>query len=320
MLRSLLQVLSPAGPRAPLSVLIFHRVHAAPDPLFPDEADAARFDAILGWLKQWFQILPLDEAARRLQEGSLPARAAALSFDDGYADNHDVALPILRRHGLPCSFFVATGFLDGGRMWNDTLIEAIRRSRLPQLDLRGLVDATGVDLGLHALGDVAARRALLGRLIPRIKYLTPEPRLACVEALAQRAEVVPPSDLMMSSAQVRGLREAGMQIGAHTVSHPILATLDRQAAADEIVRSRDRLEAILGERVGLFAYPNGKPGTDYLPEVHPALVRELGFDAAVSTTWGASRQGDDPFQIKRFTPWDTGRLRFGLRLARNLRA
>jgi peptidoglycan/xylan/chitin deacetylase (PgdA/CDA1 family) len=273
---------------------------------------------MLGWLKQWFRILPLDEAARRLQEGSLPARAAALTFDDGYADNHDVALPILQRHGLPCSFFVATGFLDGGRMWNDTLIEAVRRSRLPQLDLRGLADAHGADLGLYALGDVPARRALLGALIPRIKYLTPESRLACVDAIAQRAEVVPPADLMMSSAQVRGLREAGMQIGAHTVSHPILATLDRQAAADEIVRSRERLEAILGERVGLFAYPNGKPGADYLPDVHPALVRELGFDAAVSTTWGASRRGDDPFQIKRFTPWDRSRLRFGLRLVRNL--
>ncbi|MDP1007558.1 polysaccharide deacetylase family protein, partial [Klebsiella pneumoniae] len=85
------------------------------DPLFPDEIDAARFDAILGWLRSWFNVLPLDEAAQRLKDGSLPARAAALSFDDGYADNHDIALPLLQKHGLPCSFFIATGFLDGGR-------------------------------------------------------------------------------------------------------------------------------------------------------------------------------------------------------------
>ncbi|WP_163360867.1 polysaccharide deacetylase family protein, partial [Escherichia coli] len=91
-------------------------------------------DAILGWLRSWFNVLPLDEAAQRLKDGSLPARAAALSFDDGYADNHDIALPLLQKHGLPCSFFIATGFLDGGRMWNDTLIESIRLSTKPLLD------------------------------------------------------------------------------------------------------------------------------------------------------------------------------------------
>lgn len=317
-MKALFEWLSPAGQRARLNVLIFHRVLAAPDPLFPDEVDAARFDTLLGWIKSWFNVLPMDEAARRLSDGSLPARAAALSFDDGYADNHDVALPLLKKHGLPCSFFVATGFIDGGRMWNDTLIEAVRRSPLPALDLRGLTDVHGQDLGHHPLGDVAACRAALLSLIGRVKYMAPEPRQACVDAIAVRAEVDPPDDLMMSSEQVRGLRRAGMQIGAHTVSHPILATLDAQGAADEIARSRDTLQRLLGEPVGLFAYPNGKPDTDYLPEVHPHMVRELGFDAAVSTRWAAARRGEDLFQIPRFTPWDRGRLMFGLRLVRNL--
>jgi len=317
-MKPLFSLLSPAGERARLNVLIFHRVLPQPDPLFPDEVDAVRFNELLSWVKSWFNVLPLDEAARRLQDGSLPARAAALSFDDGYADNHDVALPLLQKHGLPCSFFVATGFLDGGRMWNDTLIEALRRSSLALLDLRGLQGVNDEDLGQHALGDTASRRAALGRLIERVKYLPPEPRLACVDAIAARAEVTPPSDLMMSSEQVRGLRRAGMQIGAHTVSHPILAKLAANQAADEMGRSRDTLQALLGEKVGMFAYPNGKPGTDYLPDVHPAIVRELGFDAAVSTRWAAARRGDDVFQIPRFTPWDRGRLKFGVRLARNL--
>lgn len=317
-MKPLFSLMSPAGRSARLNVLIFHRVLREPDPLFPDEVDAARFDELLGWVQSWFNVLPLDEAARRLQDGSLPARAAALSFDDGYADNHDVALPLLSRRGLPCSFFVATGFLDGGRMWNDTLVEAVRRSSLPMLDLRGMRDAKGDDLGQHGLGDTAVRRELLGRLIGRVKYLAPVPRLACVDAIAARAEINPPDDLMMTSEQVRALRRAGMQIGAHTVSHPILATLDVNAAADEIARSRAALEAVLDERVSLFAYPNGKPGTDYLPGVHPAIVRELGFDAAVSTHWAAARRGEDVFQIPRFTPWDRSRSKFGLRLARNL--
>lgn len=316
-MKPLFTLLSPAGARARLNVMIFHRVLPQPDPLFPDEVDAARFDQMLGWVKSWFNVLPLDEAVRRLQEGSLPARAAALSFDDGYADNHDIALPLLQKHGLSCSFFVATGFLDGGRMWNDTLIESVRLSSRFMLDLRGLTDAHGEDLGQHALGDTASRRAALGKLIERVKYLPPEPRQACVDAIASRAEISPPDDLMMSSGQVRALHRAGMQIGAHTVSHPILAKLDERQAADEIGRSRDALQTLLGEKVGLFAYPNGKPGTDYLPDVHPALVRELGFDAAVSTRWAAARTGDDAFQIPRFTPWDRGRTRFGLRLLRN---
>lgn len=317
-MKPLFSLLSPAGARARLTVLIFHRVLGETDPLFPDEVDAARFDELLGWVKSWFNVLPLDTAVQQLHEGRLPARAAALSFDDGYADNHDVALPLLRRHGLPCSFFVATGFLNGGRMWNDTLIEAVRRSTLPVLDLRGLQDAKGDDLGQHVLGGTSARRELLGRLIVRAKYLPPEPRLACVDAIAARAEVRPPDDLMMTSEQVRALRHAGMQIGAHTVSHPILATLDAAQATDEIARGRDTLQQMLGERVGLFAYPNGKPGIDYLPDVHPGIVRELGFDAAVSTRWAAAGRGDDVFQIPRFTPWDRNRFKFGLRLARQL--
>lgn len=206
-------------------------------------------------------------------------------------------------------------------MWNDTLIESVRHSGLAQLDLRGMVDARGQDLGCHALpADLGARRPLLEILIPRIKYLPPEAREACVQTVASRAEVTPANDLMMTGRQVLALRTAGMQVGAHTVHHPILATLSEADAADEIDRSRDALQMLLGERVGLFAYPNGKPGTDYLPNLHPRLVRELGFDAAVSTAWGASRTGDDLFQIKRFTPWDRGRWRFGLRLAQNLRS
>lgn len=313
-----LKLLSPAGARARLSVLIFHRVLAQPDALFPDETDARRFDEMMGWVKSMFQVLPLDEAAQRLQAGTLPACAAALTFDDGYADNHDQALPILRRHGLPCSFFVATGFLDGGRMWNDTLIESVRACESDTLDLRGLLDGQGQDLGVHALSDIAARRLAVRTLIARIKYLPPQPRAQLVAEIAARSRVQLPDDLMMSSDQVRALHRAGMQIGAHTVSHPILASLDPLDARAEIQQSKNALESLLGERVSLFAYPNGKPGADYLPQQHPAMVRELGFEAAVSTQWGASRKGDDGFQIRRFTPWDRSKLKFGVRMMRNL--
>lgn len=310
--KPMFQWLSPAGERARLSVLILHRVLPEPDPLFPDEMHARRFDALCGWLASWFQVLPLDQAAIRLKAGALPARAACITFDDGYADNHHVALPILRRHGLSATFFIATGFLDGGRMWNDTLVESIRGSRAPVLDLSSL------GLGRHALGAIDDRRAAAAALIDRIKYWPVQERIDLAEQVARLAQVKPPHDLMMSSREVKALRRAGMQIGAHTVSHPILARLDEGQARREIGDSKYFLEQLLDERVGLFAYPNGKPGEDYTPQ-SVELVRGLGFEAAVSTRWGASGREDDLLQIRRFTPWDRTRLRFGARMLANLR-
>jgi len=310
-LKQILGRLSPPGKQARLSVLIFHRVLARPDPLFPDEMDAARFDQLCGWLKSWFNVLPLDQAVASLQSGSLPARAACITFDDGYADNHAVALPILRRHGLCATFFIATGFLDGGRMWNDTIIETIRACPQATLDL----DVLG--MGRHAVASIDEKRAAITAVIDSIKYRPVAERVTVTEQLAALARVQPPQDLMMSSQAVREMRQAGMQIGAHTVSHPILARLTTDQVRDEIGQSKLFLERLLGERVGLFAYPNGKPGVDYHAD-SVAVARELGFDAAVSTHWGAARPATDMFQIPRFTPWDRTRLRFAGRMATNL--
>lgn len=314
LLRSLLNRASPAGPQGRLSTLILHRVLRRPDPLFPGEIDAAVFDAMCGWLRSWFHVLPLDEAVRRWEQKDLPARALAITFDDGYADNHDVALPILQRHGLCATFFVATGFLDGGRMWNDTVIEAVRLAPGSVLDLRG---AGSPDLGELSLATPESRRRAIDTILAAIKYLPPDRRAAVVQAIADRSAAQLPDDLMMSSAQVVALRRAGMAIGAHTVTHPILASLADEQARDEIRQSRQTLEQLLGERVGLFAYPNGKPGRDYEPR-HALMARELGFDAAVSTAWGATGAESRRYELPRFTPWDRSRWRFGFRMLRNL--
>jgi len=309
LIKTCLSIVTPAGRGARLSVLIFHRVFATPDLIFPDEMHASRFDEVCGWLKSWFNVLPLDAAVAHLKAGTLPARAACITFDDGYADNHDVALPILRKHGFPATFFIATGFLDGGRMWNDTVIESVRLSRLTTLDLG--------ELGCYAVNTPTEKASAIGTLIGKIKYLPTDKRLAFVQRIADAAQVSPPNDLMMTSTQVKAMRQAGMQIGAHTVSHPILARLTNEQARAEVKGSKDFLEDLLGERVGLFAYPNGKPGEDY-SAASVEVVGGLGFDAAVSTQWGTSRMGDDMLQIKRFTPWDRSKIRFGTRLLTNL--
>lgn len=312
--KPLLTALSPAGERARLSILIFHRVLPVQDSLFPEEMHASRFDRLCQWLKGAFQVLPMDQAIQGLREGRLPARAAAITFDDGYADNHDVAMPILQRHGLSATFYIATGYLDGGRMFNDTVIEAVRNARLPQLDLAGL----GLDCAATLpLADAVQRRAAVPVLLGALKYRPATERLQLVQAVAERAGGALPDNLMMRSDQVQGLRRGGMVVGAHTVSHPIMAGLDEAHARQEIVQCRQTLENLLGERIAHFAYPNGVPGRDYT-ESTARLVESVGFDSAVTTGWGATRATTDLYQLPRFTPWDLTPHRFAARMARNL--
>jgi len=307
----LLQLLSPGG-RHGLSIMIYHRVLAAPDPLFPGEIDRAAFGIQLGLLKSSFNVLALEDAVRLMRAGQLPPRAACITFDDGYADNAVEALPILQRFGLPATFFVATGFLDGGRMWNDTVIELVRKA---PAESGASFDARTAGLGRLPLDDIAARRAAIRTLIGHLKYLPMEERLTMVERLAGEADYGLAQDLMMSSGQVRQLHAAGMGIGAHTVNHPILAAIPARQAADEIVAGKLRLEMLIDAPVPLFAYPNGKPNVDYRGE-HVGIARELGFEGAVSTAWGG--RVHDAYQLPRFTPWDLSAPRFQLRLAMNL--
>lgn len=305
--------LSPAGPQARLSILIYHRVMAEQDAIFPNEATVETFDTQLFRLKAAFNILPLAEAVTRLKAGTLPARAACITFDDGYADNLTLALPVLQKHGLHATFFIATAYLNGGRMFNDTVIEAIRHCNTDEIDLGAL------GLGRHIVNTPQAKHDAIAKILPLVKYLPLSQREKKVEELARMVSATPlPHDLMMSTTQLKALHAAGMGIGCHTTRHPILANLDDSALRQEITEGKDFLESTLGERMALFAYPNGKPGTDYLPQ-QAAIVRELGFDAAVSTQWGVSTWNSDLFQMARFTPWHPSPSRFIPALLGNLR-
>lgn len=305
-------LLSPAGTKSRLSILIYHRVLPLPDPIRKWETDAATFDSHMGALAEYFTPLPLFEAVERLKSGRLPARAACVTFDDGYADNAEIALPILQRHNVPATFFIATGYLDGGRMWNDTIIEAISGTTKTQLDLSTL------GLGSFALTSVPERQSAVLSLLNKLKHLPPSTRAETTARISELSGAVLSNNLMMRSDQVLELQRAGMEIGGHTVSHPILLNLPDEEARQEIADGKARLESITGTALRLFAYPNGKPGKDYGP-AHVSIVKQLGFSAAVSTTWGAASSTSDAYQLPRFTPWDKSPRRFVLRLLQNYR-
>lgn len=196
-------------------------------------------------------------------------------------------------------------------MFNDTIIETVRRAPR-RFDLRPL------GLGDYALDEVAERRRVVDELLRHLKYLEPSERSRRVQEIVDAAGARLPDDLMMTRGQVRQLREKGIEIGAHTMDHPILTSVDDATARRQIADSKATLEEITGQPVQTFAYPNGKPLRDYDGR-HVAMARGAGFRVALTTAWGSAVAGSDPFQMPRVAAWDHHPLRYGLRLARATR-
>lgn len=317
-LRLMTALAAPAGRRSRLSVFYFHRVLAQPDALLPSEPDAATFDRILGWIGSQFRVLDPLDACERLQGGTLPARPAVITFDDGYRDNRTVALPILQRHRMRAAFFVSTGFLDGGMMFNDRVIEAVRRWPGDHLVLQGPAADARLSLPLRTVDD---RRAAIDAILRRVKHLDPLEREEQVSRL-ERSSGHPSGGLgpgmMMDPGQVLELHRAGMRIGGHTRTHPILVKLDERAAREEIDGGLADLAGMIGERPALFAYPNGKRGSDYDAR-HVAMLAESGIRFAFTTQPGGATRETPALELPRFTPWDRSAVKFGARALLNVR-
>jgi hypothetical protein len=193
-------------------------------------------------------------------------------------------------------------------MFNDRIIEACKRTNQAsvQLTIPGLDELS--------LATEQRRVATAHAIISKVKYLPLEERSARVAQLEERLESKRERGPMLDPKGVKRLRDLGMTIGAHTVTHPILAKVDDTQARAEIFGSKTYLTELLREPIRLFAYPNGRPGQDYGPE-HRDLVAQAGFASAVNTSASTARPGMNSFELPRFTPWDKTALRFGARLA-----
>ena len=296
-----------------LTILIYHRVLPQPDPLRIGEIDAETFDRQMAFLARQFTVMSLMDAVESMRASRLPERACCITFDDGYADNLTIAQPILAQYRLPATVFVATGYLDGGRMFNDTVIELVARAEGVVLNL----DAIG--LGQHRLDSIEHRRSAIKKILGVVRFLPPFERNRLVSKMVQSVPCGPlPNDLMLTTAQLKTMSELDVEIGGHTVAHTILTSLDIETARAEINEGKNRLEEITGKRVRTFAYPNGRPGQDYGAE-HVALVRDLQFEVAVTTGHGVSDGKSDAFQLPRFTPWGKSTVMLAARMMRNAR-
>ena len=303
-LRSLLRFL----PGNRLLVLAFHRVAREFDPYDPETPDAAHFSRQLDALGG-FDVVSLSAGLAALREGNLRRTAIAITFDDGYRDQLDVATPLLAARGYPSTVFVSSAFVGGQNMWHDRLLWALREGRAGnRLDAVGLAEAVPTSL--------EARRQLARRCIEAVKSLPLVAREQAV-ALVEAACAAPPAPrLMLDATELRELaRCPAVEIGAHTRHHPILAACTLEEARAEIGGSRVDLEQLLGMRVGLFAYPNGHEGRDF-SEREVGLVREAGFSYAFTSDWGMATPASDALKLPRLSLYRQGALGNALLLAR----
>lgn len=297
----------PHLPRLPLSILVYRQVVARPDPLFPEWVEARQFEQHLRLLTRWFRVMPLGLALRQLRARVLPSRAACITFDAGYAESADVALPLLQRWGVSATFFVAAGYMDGSCPWADRVIDMVRRAPGARLNLGRC------GFGSYDIGCAVRRRAVIDMLLATLGELPASERLQRMAAMA----CLRGHASMLGPDQVLALHRAGMAIGAHPSSHAALAALSNADARSDIANGRTRLEALLQDRVSLFSYPNGLPGRDF-EQRHANMLRAQGFEAAVTSAWGATRADTDLYALPRYTPLERSSSGFLLSLGSNL--
>jgi peptidoglycan/xylan/chitin deacetylase (PgdA/CDA1 family) len=257
----------------------------------------------LRYLRRHYRVASLADAAAALSEpGALREDLAVVTFDDGYASNHESAWPILRAEGATATVFVTTGFLDGAELWFDLARRCLETARGRRIQLPASISAV---LGNGRRGIEPAMQ--------RLKRLAPPTRTALLAALRASAPPVRPPASPLSWAQARELHAAGIEIGCHTVSHPILSTLARAEQETEIVAARDRIAAELGSAPTSFAYPNGDAGDFDATTIE--LVRAAGFQVACTTRRGANRPGCDRYQLARLGVGDEPAFVLAARLA-----
>jgi peptidoglycan/xylan/chitin deacetylase (PgdA/CDA1 family) len=227
--------------------------------------------------REGFELVPLDEAGRRLVEGD-SAPFAALTFDDGYRDTLEAALPVLERREAPFTVYCATGFIERtARLWWLELEEAIRRLET--------VDIGSARLAARTPGE---KSAAFDRIYWLLRARPEAELLETVGGLARRAgvdsEALSDGLFMDWSEVVRLIRHPLATIGAHSVTHRRLAHWSLAEARAEMADSKGSLEARLGIEVRDFAYPVGDRTSAGPREFE--LARELGFVTAVTTRAG----------------------------------
>lgn len=280
----------------PVLVLLYHRVASlSSDPLMlsvtPDH-----FRAQLRYLKEHFPLLRFEDDWSQVKKPSV-----VITFDDGYADNLTEALPILEELEIPATFFISTGTL--GKMkefWTDELGRILLAER--QYPEQFVLDKDE-QARLWKTASVGNREKLYRYLLCRLQKALPAVRelvLTELRCWAGEAETGREEFRLMTPTEVEKLAASRMStIGAHTVLHSRLSSLDKDSQREEILESKRQLEMISGSEVKVFAYPYGTR-SDY-DDTSMAICRDAGFVKVASNFKGVAHRRTDPLQIPRHT-------------------
>jgi peptidoglycan/xylan/chitin deacetylase (PgdA/CDA1 family) len=241
--------------------------------------------------------ISLDDLLRAVVEGkSLRPRSVVVTFDDGYSDNHEMAMPILNRVGVPSTFYITVDCVEGGKLpWPSRLRYAFFTS--------GEVSWNDINKD-WPLTNPGERDSAFLYACDLCAKLAGEAQEKFVHQVEDDLAIDPfPSsrNLMMSWDQVRDLAKNGHIVGSHTLTHPNMAYVDAEAAKAELGQSKQRLEAVLGAPVVHFSYPCPAL-VPHWSESTRTLSRDVGYRTAVTTTGGAVHAGDDPLSLKRVRP------------------
>ncbi len=274
---------------------MYHRILPSDDPRFASEEPGMivtpdTFRQQLRQLKQWFTVLPLREWVERAERGApLPARACAITFDDGWRDNFEFALPILQQEQLPATVFVVSHMIGTHQsFWPNRLSRVLHASQ--QAVPAALQTLSALKNGIRT------DRETLAATIDQCKALGDDQLLAMLDRAEQELGLQPPVEPdLMNWEQVRAMTGSGLvDIGSHTCGHRRLkADVDAEVVAREVVDSRKRIETELDRPIELFCFPNGDVSAQA-----DRLVRGT-YRAAVTTQRGINRADADRHALLR---------------------
>jgi peptidoglycan/xylan/chitin deacetylase (PgdA/CDA1 family) len=286
-----------------LTVLSYHRID---DPTVPGfdtlkanvSATPAAFAEQMDFVRKRFEIVSVENILAWLRgDQALPDNPLLITFDDGYRDNLDHALPILRERRLPAVIFLATDYIgrDTPFLWD---IVAYCFFRTPRKE------ACLPLLGKKKWHDERSRTTIMKNWLNMTKTLADDEKRQSVGKLSRALGVPAPEKTNtgkhLTWEQVRTMTSEGIDIGAHTQGHPILTGIPLEQVEREARGSKERIEKEIGRPVKVFAYPNGAP-SDFNPAIE-AVLKKVGFEAAFALTPGPSRLAEtqrEPMAIRR---------------------
>jgi peptidoglycan/xylan/chitin deacetylase (PgdA/CDA1 family) len=278
--------------RSKALILVYHRFSEAD---VPGATSARAFAEQLAYLRARYTIVRLSTMLAQLEAGRTRPGQVAITIDDGYRDAHAIAFPALRRFRAPATLFAVTDFVDGKTwLWTDKVRFVLARTAAPRLSV--VVGDAPIELPLN---DTASRAASARHLNEALKRVANDAKERIIASVSSQAGVdlpasPPPEFAPASWNELREMSAGGIDIGSHTVTHPIVTRVNGDQLAGELRQSRVRLEEMLDRPVTQFAYPNGTYDWAARREVERA-----GYELAVTMDPGFNDAASDRLALRR---------------------